>query len=233
MHMHRNYDVVLCGGPGSVASFSEALDVDPASVLPLGLPRVDYLREAAARKEPASIARLRERYPRLADGSKRVVLYAPTFRWHGRSAFAEVIGAFGGSAFTLIVKPHDLESAALAGEHVVDATGTDVLDLLTLCDVVVTDYSAVAFEAACVEKPVYYFVYDIDEYRSGRGLNIDPLVEMPSVSSTRIEDLVGAITRLDYDPQMARTFRERYVPSRAHCSTASIADLVFEHLPSS
>ena len=231
MRMHRNYDAVLCGGPGSVATFASAFDVDPRIVLPLGLPRVDYLREAQRSATPApSVTALRERYPRLADESKTIVLYAPTFRWNGESAYRAVIDAFAASDITLVIKPHDLDSATVPEAHVVDATGVEVFDLLPMCDVVLTDYSAVAFEAACIDKPVYFYVYDVEEYATARGLNLNPLEVMPGVSSTRIEDLVSGIAELDYNAEVAKAFLKDFAPPHDARCTAEIGNLIFSHL---
>jgi len=235
MHMHRNYDVVLCGGTGSVAPFAAAFDVDPAIVLPLGLPRVDYLRDANRQPETAdpipAIARLRARYPRLTDAEKTVVLYAPTFRWHGGSAYPDVIAAFATDDFTLVIKPHDLESARIPEEHVVDATGVNIFDLLPICDVVVTDYSAVAFEAACIDKPVYFYVYDIDEYQAAQGLNIDPRKDLPTLTFTEIAPIAALIGEHYHDVEAARAFAARYVPPKDESCTRRIADLIFDHIP--
>ena len=235
MHMHRNYDVVLCGGPGSVETFAAAFDVALRAVLPLGLPRVDYVRQARETRGSSgpvpAIARLRERYPRLADGSKTVVLYAPTFRWHGGSAYRDVIAAFSEDEVTLVIKPHDLESATISDAHVIDATGIDVLDLLPICDVVVTDYSAVAFEAACIDLPVYFYVYDIDEYRSGLGLNIDPLVEMPSLAFVDLAPIAERIGKGLHDMEAVRAFSSRYVPARDGTCARRIAELILDHVP--
>lgn len=236
MHMHRNYDVVLCGGPGSIQAFATAFDVDPQTVLPLGLPRVDYLRDACKRLNASTpvptTAMLHERYPRLADSSKTVVLYAPTFRWHGGSAYRNVIEAFAEDAVTLVIKPHDLESVTIPDARVIDATGIDVLDLLPMCDAVVTDYSAVAFEAACIEKPVYFYVYDIDEYRSAPGLNIDPLVEMPTMAFTDIAPIATRIREGHHDVEAVRAFCERYGPPGDRACTPRIAESIIDHVPS-
>jgi CDP-ribitol ribitolphosphotransferase len=234
MRMHRNYDVVLCGGPGSVETFAAAFDVDPHVVLPLGLPRVDYLRDATSARSSSdpvpTVAALHARYPRLADGSKTVVLYVPTFRHHGGDAFRNVIDAFASENFTLVVKPHDLDSATVPEAHVVDATGVEVLDLLPICDVVVTDYSAVAFEASCIDKPVYFYVHDIEEYQAAQGLNINPIEALPSVSSTRIEDLVSRIAELDYNAEVAKAFLEDFAPAKNVVCTSEIANLILLHL---
>ncbi len=40
-------------------------------------------------------------------------------------------------------------------------------------DAIVTDYSGVAVEAAAAGVACYYYIYDVDEYASQRGLNVD------------------------------------------------------------
>ena len=62
-----------------------------------------------------------------------------------------------------------------------------------LADCVITDYSAVAFEAGIIGKPVFFYVPDINEYRASPGLNIDPLAKFPQVSSPDAAKLMGHI----------------------------------------
>lgn len=233
MRMHENYDVVLCGGPGAAPAFAEAFGVEPPTVAVLGLPRVDYLLGRAADEETASTAleSLIEREPRLAEEGRVRVLYAPTFRRTGRAPdFDGLVAAFDAERFTLIVKPHDLDSNRTSAAHVVDATGVDALDLLVLCDVLVTDYSAIAFEASVLSRPTYYYVPDIEEYRVEHGLNIDPLAELSEVSSTD----AGRIARLVADGAAvaaASEFRERFVTVPESGCTAAIAHMIEAALP--
>lgn len=233
MRMHENYDFVLCGGPGSIPAFAEAFGVPEASVLPLGLPRADFLRERAAAAgdagrdvESTAIAGLRRRFPRLDDDSKTRVLYAPTYRRGRDSVFDDVVAAFAGERFTLIVKPHDLERTAAAGEHVVDASGVDALELLVVADAVVTDYSAIAFEACVVDKPLFFYVHDIEEYRTAVGLNIDPLRELGSVTSTDIRRIAELVARGGEPAEEVRAFASRYLSLPEGGCTAAIAALV-------
>lgn len=228
MRMHRNYDIVLCGGPGSIPAFAEAFGVADSAVRPLGLPRVDYLLErgAAGDDEPQAIVDLHRRFPRLDEADRVRVLYAPTFRRGRPSAFDGVVQAFDERRFTLIVKPHDLDSAVASGAHVVDASGIDALDLLVLADVVITDYSAIAFEASVLEKPLYFYVPDIGEYRESHGLNIEPLEDMADVSSVDIDDIVRMVEARAGADSVPRAFRERYIAVPQGGCTAAIADLV-------
>lgn len=234
LRMHRNYDLVLCGGPATVPAFAEAFDVDPARVAPLGLPRIDYLKQHAgdARTvpEPPAVAELRRRFPLLADPARTKVLYAPTFRADRAPDYAAVIDAFSAGRFVVMVKPHPLETADVRGENVVDVSGCDVLDLLPVCDVVVTDYSAVAFEALVLDLPLYFYVPDIEEYRHENGLNIDPLTAVPQIASRDIGDIAGWIASGDPGQAARARLRDDYLSTSAGGCTDMIADVVFDHL---
>jgi CDP-ribitol ribitolphosphotransferase len=234
MRMHRNYDLVTCGGPASVPVFAEAFDVDPSLVRPLGLPRVDRMLERArdtfASSPVPEIRSLAERFPRLLDETTVRVLYAPTFRRDGASEWPSVVDAFATKRFTLLAKPHDLDETQVTGPHVVDASGTQIAELLPLCDAVVTDYSAVAFEAWALGKPVYFYVHDIEHYRQATGLNFDPEVEVPESTSRDINDIAELIERGAYNTDAARRLRDAYVPACAHGCTRQIAEAIVPHL---
>ena len=65
----------------------------------------------------------------------------------------------------------------MMGGNVAFLRGAASIDVLSWVDYVVTDYSAVAFEAAVASKKVLFYVPDIEEYRRSPGLNVDPLEE--------------------------------------------------------
>jgi CDP-ribitol ribitolphosphotransferase len=222
MRMHRNYDLVPCGGPATVPLFAEAFGVDPGIVEPVGMPRMDLLRAAAEARDSgidtASVAALRSAFPRLAQPGRTVVLYAPTFRKLGEDRYRDVAARFAGDRYTLIVKPHPLENASVQGANVVNAGAFDILDVLPVCDAVITDYSAVAFEAAVMGVPVSFFVYDIDRYAEDCGLNIDPLAEMAPVASREIGPLADTIDAGDTHPEVTEMLRARYASAPAGCS---------------
>ena len=225
LRMHRGYDLVVAGMPGAVDALSEAFDVPTEKIAPLGLPRIDYLRSP-------ELAELRERrYARaeraVADafggegGSRLTVLYAPTFRkgnadalWleHAVSALRSALAATG-VPVRLMVASHPLETAEEHDERdgvpVAFLHGTPTIDLLHLADYVVTDYSTVAFEAGYAERRVLFYVPDIEEYRVSPGLNIDPLEELPTVSSVDARALADIVVgNVPYDEGAFRAFMD-------------------------
>ena len=139
-------------------------------------------------------------------GSRLTVLYAPTFRkgnadalWleHAVSALRSALAATG-VPVRLMVASHPLETAEEHDERdgvpVAFLHGTPTIDLLHLADYVVTDYSTVAFEAGYAERRVLFYVPDIEEYRASPGLNIDPLEELPTVSSVDAVEVSAVIS---------------------------------------
>ena len=49
-----------------------------------------------------------------------------------------------------------------------DFTG---MDLLHVADYIITDYSAIVYEASIVEKPIYFYTYDYDKYMDDKELD--------------------------------------------------------------
>lgn len=50
-----------------------------------------------------------------------------------------------------------------------------------MADYVVTDYSAITIEAAALEKQIYFYVYDYEQYCESNGLNLDLFELFPTV----------------------------------------------------
>ena len=53
------------------------------------------------------------------------------------------------------------------------------MELLHVADYIITDYSAIVYEAAITQKPIYFYTYDYEEYQINRGTYIDYMSEMP------------------------------------------------------
>lgn len=194
-HMHENYDVIVAGGPGAVASLAEAFGYAQDAVKPLGLPRIDYL--ADARPEGSRCVRMESirRANPVFDNGRVTVLYAPTLRkgaaYEGwlTKAVEELASGFDSERYNFIIAGHPLNNGFDPAvmerlPHVSFVRGAATIDLLGLADCVVTDYSAVSLEAGVLGKPVYFYAPDIDVYRQSPGLNIDPVLSFPDVASS-------------------------------------------------
>ena len=237
--MHRNYDIVAAAGPGAVEAYAQAFGYGPSTVRATGLPRMDYLMDPSPNApRRLAAARLAAEHPFLGEAGPKL-LYAPTFRrkaadagWLTR-AIEDLARAFEKTRFTLVVAGHPLQSGfdrALLERHphLRFVPGAATIDLLGTADCVITDYSAVAFEAALAGVGVYFYVPDIVEYRRSPGLNIDPALEFADVAATTAADLAA---KLEADAGLGAgssfsRYAEAYFEGVAFGSTARLADLV-------
>lgn len=213
--MHKNYDVVIAGGPGAAPVFAEAFGYAPEQVKALGLPRIDYLLGTDPEGLRAkAMQRIEEKNPGLFDGDKFTILYAPTLRkgpgyegWLTKYV-TDLASKCEGHDVRFIVAGHPLNNDFDASVmerfpfvHVV--TGASTIDLLGLGDCVITDYSAVAFEAGLLGKAVYFYLPDDSEYRESPGLNIDPLMWFGDASSDDASQLMDAVLQRKGDGSFA------------------------------
>lgn len=150
-----------------------------------GYPRIDKTLTASAE----DVKNLRQRLG-IAPGDHRpVVLYAPTWR-----------GGLGSSYFDTAQLKSDLEAIQSQGRHIffrahrfaeeiiqksslpakVVPADIDTNELLAAVDVLVTDYSSIFFDFLPLGRPILFYVPDLDNYESERGLYFK-MEDMPGV----------------------------------------------------
>lgn len=223
MRMHEGYDWVIAGGRRMVEPFAEAFGVEPVQVLPLGTPRVDRLVDDAALQ--ATRARVRAAYPTL--GERPVVLYAPTFRTGEPARVDAVLDAAGTGEFDVVVTLHPLDRRTFVGRPgVLQDARFSTLDWLLVADHVITDYSAVVFDAAIVGVPLYFFAYDLDEYRDRRGFFVDYEADMPGPISADAAELMRCIRAGPAGSDRLSAFRDAFIDWTDGSCTRRIVELV-------
>ncbi|MBQ5544235.1 MAG: CDP-glycerol glycerophosphotransferase family protein [Clostridia bacterium] len=192
MQMHEGYDSVVVGSDFMRPFFAEAMRMPLEKILPLGMPVADRILSERNRNHDDLLADFEKTYPH-AVGKKRVV-YLPTMRRGEAVDCAELVERFPYKEFALIIKLHPLDrDTEIFNTHVIIDTVFSTEQMITLADVVISDYSGAAAEAALLDKPVYFFTPDIVRYAKRCGLNVDPLTVFPHISFAMAEDLINAI----------------------------------------
>ena len=221
MRMHRNYDHVLATSEFVGEEFCAGFNVTSDKIRLLGLPRIDRLIEAKADNPDSAEFRQKVREEYGVSEEQEIVLYAPTFRKGRAVEVSSLREALEGSNFRLIIKLHPLYD-----EEGVSDRKYSTYEWLRACDRVITDYSALGVEASLTDKPVYFYVYDIDEYRKQTGLNVDPLIEMPGASSKDAGQLAQMMAQ-PYDYDALRAFRNKYVSVDTENCTKQLGDYIY------
>lgn len=224
MRMHKNYDYIIAGGkawnPYYVASFG----ANEESIVNIGLPRIDYLLETAEENKK----KVWETYPEFKE--KKVVLYAPTFRRGMESKWESLMEHFCFEDSILIVKGHPNQTLDSLRKEVYCCPEFSAVELLAACDYLITDYSAIAIEAAILNKKTLYYLYDYEEYAQKNGINVNPFESMPGCAFKEAEELIAYLEMGKYDQKVLQDYREKYLPEELGTSTRKLAELVIKNL---
>ncbi|MGN0681964.1 MAG: CDP-glycerol glycerophosphotransferase family protein [Candidatus Fimisoma sp.] len=227
MRMHRNYDYVLCSSDITAKFFCEAFDVKGESIVKLGLPRIDYILNISARKDSVL-----EIYPHLKE--KKNILYVPTFRKGRPVNLKPIIDKVDTEKYNLIIKLHPLDtiskSEAPAGKDVIFDEKLNTYDLLSIADIIISDYSSFVIEASLVGKPIYLYLYDYDEYESATGVNLEYAKEkIGKYVFKSAEELFESIER-PYDLSVVEDLKNRYIDVDTTNCSSRIVDFVKQFL---
>jgi len=224
MSMHKNYDLIIAGGKAWNPFYCDSFNTSEEKLYNVGLPRIDYLLKRGDQIQK----RIFTQYPRLRE--KPIVLYAPTFRKSTSQKWQELIRKIDLDRFNLIVKGHPNQELRCEREGVFTGEGFSACELLTVCDYLITDYSAIAVEAAALEKKTLYYVYDYRVYSRKNGLNIDLFSEMPGMVFKRAKDLVRSLENDEYNMEALLQYRAKFLPDTIGYSTILIVNKIFEYI---
>ena len=179
------------------------------------------------------------------DPEARIVLYAPTFRVdHSTEPYtinwARVIPAIsnmlGGESVAVLVRMHPnligkVDTSHLtAFEGVYDATRYhDMQELLSVADMLITDYSSSMFDFAMQGRPCILYATDADAYDRGFYFNIR---ELPFPFTENEEQLISTIEHFDgkaYATRLSTFYAERIgLKEDGHASEA-LAEWMVAH----
>jgi len=175
------------------------------------------------------------------------VLYAPTWRENGSGdtndtirGYLDVCTALSSradimSTYQFLVKPHtriymkltDAEKrSGMFVPHSIDPN-----ELLSVVDVLISDYSSIYFDFLQTGRPILFYVPDLDEYRENRGLCFKP-EELPGPFTSDIRVLGDFIQDID---KISARYNETYLSAKSwSCKhddgqvSRRIIDVIFE-----
>jgi CDP-glycerol glycerophosphotransferase len=215
------WDYSLSANPHSTETWERVYPSSYAA-LELGYPRNDRYFTA----EAEDIERIRAGLG--IEPGQHAVLYAPTFRDY-RKGFVppldvERFGRALGSGHVVLARAHYFHGAdaPLAGlPNIVDVTGhPSVEELCLAADVLVTDYSSVMFDYACLDRPIVVHAPDWQAYRLSRGTYFDLLSgapgDTPGAVATSEEQLIDLFRSGGWETAetagLRAAFRARFCP---------------------
>lgn len=211
----RTWDCLISQNSFSTWIFMRAFDFHK-EILEIGYPRNDVLFKD---NSPEDIQALKEKLGLPMD--KKILLYAPTWRdnefyaigqykFNPRLNFSMLQKELGNDT-VIIVKYHYLTSkredwSAFGGFIRSYDAGQDIASLYLVSDMLITDYSSAMFDYSILRRPMFFYCYDLEEYRDIlRGFYFDFLKEAPGPVIKTTEELIAAI--MTYD---SSEYQDRY-----------------------
>lgn len=218
LKMHKNYDYIITGSKKMIPYFEESFGYDKSNFIPLGLPRIDYILKSDKTTE------IYKKYPQLKN--KKVILYAPTFRNIDNYKIEELIENIDTKKYNLIFKAHEKMRCIINDKNIYTCDEFSSIDLLSITDYLITDYSAISVEASILDIPIYLYAYDLDEYNTNPGLNIDLKKELPTFEDAK--ELYNYLDHEKYNYELLKTFKDNYLVNLDGSATKKIANFIIE-----
>lgn len=226
MKMHANYTCVTCTSSATKNIYAEAFNTDKNKIHVWGMPRIDYIL-GKNNVINNKIEELKKEYPQFSG--RKTILYVPTFRKNEKLEIDDLIKSVDEEKYNLIIRLHPLDHTNINQKHIVSGK-YNTFDLIKFADYVITDYSAIAFETAVLNKQLFFYIYDIEKYNTKRGLNINLQEEMKNCTSTDIKDIIKVINNKNYDYEELARFRRKYIETVDTNNSKRIADYVIEKM---
>lgn len=172
-------------------------------VLQCGFPKTDFLLNTTC----DDLVNIKEKIKIPID--KKIVLYAPTFRNNKNinvyilefeKLLNKMESVYKGD-WIVLVRLHpsmvDKSNEFSYSEKVINVSlYSDMQDLLLISDVLITDYSSTMFEFYLMNKVVFLYATDVENYESERGLYFS-FESIPFPKAKTLEDLLKVIEDFD------------------------------------
>lgn len=231
------YNYMISPNPFCTEVFQSAFRIQRERLIETGYPRNDFICNTTKEE----MERLKEKYRLPKD--KKIVLYAPTWRDNSYVAsgytfelkadfhkWKEILG----EEYIVVFKPHYLiintyeKDSFLQGFLYSIPAEADIRELYVISDMLITDYSSVFFDYAILKRPIYFYMYDIEEYANDlRGFYLDIHKDLPGDIYTNEDELLAAVKQDAYDETAYQAFYERFCSCEDGNAAKRVIDIVF------
>lgn len=213
-------DYLTVSGDYDEKVFKSAFNAKESSYLRCGMPRNEELW--LADEESKLVMQKKLGIPK----NKKVILYAPTWRdsTDGGKSYAikppidfkkweEELG----DEYIVLFRAHHLTNKILGVQYNDFVWNMSdypaVNDLMIAADILITDYSAIAFDFSVLCKPILCYAYDYDSYLAERGTYFSMDDKYPNKSCRTEAELLQRIKNMNYTEECLNTkkFRDAFV----------------------
>lgn len=187
-YLPKNWSLICSTSMFDSITKSAAFAIPYKCFVPLGLPRNDYLFSLPSKKDKINDWI----YRKTGKKYSKIIIYAPTFRDYEASVEEKhsIWGYSKSDDVSRVLKDHN--AIVIAKLHswqnvnAIDEKSDSVIfyepnfdftiyDVMTVADVLISDYSSIGLDFMLLEKPVIYNLYDREKYMLTRGMCLEPI----------------------------------------------------------
>jgi CDP-glycerol glycerophosphotransferase (TagB/SpsB family) len=236
LRVYEKFHKVVVGSDKMADIFKQVFALKDQNILRTGIPRTDFFFDE--NKHKAIISKLLDENPELT--SKKVILYAPTYRDHQLDQFElkldlEKMYQELSDEYVLLLRFHpaiksSLENNELYSNFVYDYSSSryDANELLLITDLLITDYSSIPYEFSLLNKPMIFFTYDIEQYKVERGLWEDFEETVPGPITKHTDEIITIIKDNLFDYQKVTSFSDIWNKYSNGISSQKLVDYIFK-----
>lgn len=234
----ERYNYMISPNKFCTEVFQTSFRIDRERLIETGYPRNDFITNATIKE----IEQLKKKFHLPLD--KKIVLYAPTWRDNSYVAagytfeleanfhkWKEILG----DEYVVVFKPHYLIINKYEGDHSLDGflysinADAEINELYVLSDILITDYSSVFFDYAVLNRPIYFYMYDLEQYKDElRGFYLDIYTELPGKIYEDESKMLLDIKDHIYDYSFLEKFNERFNSEQTGNCAQKVIDIVFK-----
>ena len=194
-----------------------------------GYPRQDLMLNISAEDQEKLKQQL------VGDDNRPILLYAPTWRDYQTLEVQEqrtrdTLAVLSESGYHVIFKGHQfLEKKFRKLGFPIPPVWLDTNELLSVVDIVITDYSSIGIDFLATGRPTIYYVDDVEEYMDGRGLCV-PIEEFPGIVCRSLGELMRTLNNPLSVLELEDWQKELFVYDDGH-ATERVIDFIFNKKP--
>lgn len=207
------------------------------AVLEIGYPRNDFLNKFTEE----NVITVKEKLG-LINEKRKIILYAPTWRDNQHDAEKgyvyknpvnfDLLREKLGDEYIILFRAHYLvadnfDFKSYDGFIYDVSKYDDINELYIISDILITDYSSVFFDYAILERPILFYMYDMEEYRDemrGFYLNIN---QLPGPIVRDEKELINVIREMKTCDM--RSFNNEYNKMNDGQASLRLVDLILNH----
>ena len=236
----EKYNYMISPNKFCTEVFQTSFRINRERLIETGYPRNDFITNASEE----DILQIKNKFNIPTD--KKIVLYAPTWRDNSYVAagytfelkadfhkWKEILG----DEYIVVFKPHYLiinkyeDDTSLEGFLYSIPASAEINELYVISDILITDYSSVFFDYAVLNRPIYFYMYDIEEYKDQlRGFYLDIYSELPGKIYDEEEKLLNDISNNVYDYSHLSKFNERFSHAQDGQCGKKVLDILAKHI---